>query len=154
MDVEAHPDARYPTMKTEHRIWLPVLSLLGMGLVACHKQTPVEELEKAAAAIEKMDAAPAAKSAETEGDFDPAKYVAPAKQLKEAISDYKAGKLEDAVTRLQVLRAQPILTPQQRMAVQDSVAAVMADIYVQAEKGDARAAAAVAKYEQMQSGHR
>ncbi|MCI0541123.1 MAG: hypothetical protein L0Z50_38465, partial [Verrucomicrobiales bacterium] len=63
-----------------------------------------------------------------------------------------AGKMEDAVTRLQLLRATPVLSPQQRMALQDSVAAVMTEVYALAEKGDARAIAAVAQYEKMQTG--
>ena len=59
--------------------------------------------------------------------------------------------MEDAVTRLQILRAQPALTPDQRMALQDSIATVVAEIYALAEKGDARAAAAVIQYERMQT---
>ncbi len=76
---------------------------------------------------------------------------APAQQLNAALNDYKSGNMEDAVTRLQLLRSVRTLTPQQRMALQDSVAAVMTDIYTRAEKGDARAIAAVNAYEKMQT---
>jgi hypothetical protein len=73
--------------------------------------------------------------------------------MQQAITAYKAGELEDAVTRLQKLRATPALTPQQRMALQDSVAAVMTEIYGQAAKGDPRAILAVKQYEEMQTSH-
>ena len=77
--------------------------------------------------------------------------AAPAQEMKQAIAAYKAGQLEDAVTRLQKLRATPVMAPQQRMALQDAVAAVMAEVYALAEKGDPRAQQAVKRYEQMQT---
>ena len=127
-------------------LWLGTLSL---AVTACRKPDPMQEMEKAAVAIEKLEkATPAAPS----GDYDPAKAgPPPAKQLKDAIADFKAGKMEDAVTRVQLLRSQTVLTPEQRMAVQDSIAALMAEVYALAEKGDARAVAAVAQYERMQT---
>lgn len=125
-----------------------LLAAIAAVLSACHKQDPVNELEKAAAAMATTEAAPAAP--------DPGPGLAPAspppgQQMQQAIADYKAGKMEDAVTRLQILRATPVLSPQQRMALQDSVAAVMTEIYALAEKGDPRAIAAVAQYEKMQT---
>ncbi len=125
---------------------LPIL--IAVAFCACHKQTPVEELEKTAAAIDKMEKAPAPIASEQSAV--PA-VPPPGQQLQQAIADYKAGKMEDAVTRLQLLRAQPILSPQQRMALQDSIAAVMTEIYTLAEKGDPRAVAAVAQYEKLQT---
>ena len=71
--------------------------------------------------------------------------------MQQALADYKAGNMEDAVVRLQLLRATAVLSPQQRMALQDGVAAVMTEIYTLAEKGDPRAKAAVARYEKMQT---
>ena len=120
-----------------------------MFLSACQKkQSAVNELEKAAAAMTMTEkAAPAP-------DASPVPAVAgppPAQQVQQALTDYKAGKMEDAVTRLQMLRATPVLSPQQRMALQDSVAAVMTEIYTLAEKGDPRAIAAVKQYEKMQT---
>ncbi|MSU27722.1 MAG: hypothetical protein EXS27_07380 [Pedosphaera sp.] len=76
---------------------------------------------------------------------------APAQQMKQAVEAYKGGKLEDAVTRLQALRATTSMTPQQRMALNDAMAAVMADIYALAAKGDARAIQAVKQYEKLQT---
>jgi hypothetical protein len=59
--------------------------------------------------------------------------------------------MEDAVTRLHRLRSARTLTAEQRMALQDAIAAVMREIYASAEKGDARAIAAVRQYEEMQT---
>ena len=71
--------------------------------------------------------------------------------MNQAVVAYKSGNLEDAVTRLQTLRASPVLTPQQRLALNDAMAAVMTEIYTMASKGDARAIAAVKQYEYMQT---
>lgn len=71
--------------------------------------------------------------------------------MNQAMVAYKSGKLEDAVVQLQKLRAQSAITPQQRMALQDAMAAVMTDIYARAAKGDARAQQAVKEYERMQN---
>ena len=103
------------------------------------------ELEKTAAAMKKVDPAAAAS--------DPAAPAteSPAAQVQQAIADYKTGKMEDAVTRLQMLRAMPTMTPEQRMALQDSVAAVMTEVYELAQKADPRAVAAVQAYERMQN---
>ena len=72
-------------------------------------------------------------------------------QMNQAMAAYKSGNLEDTVTRLQTLRAAPAISPQQRVAVNDATAAVMADIYARAAKGDAGAMQAVKQYEQMQT---
>jgi hypothetical protein len=79
---------------------------------------------------------------------------APATEMNQAIAAYKSGNLEDAITRLQKLRATPVMTPQQRIALNDAMAAVMGEIYVLAAKGDARAQQAVKQYEKMQTQRR
>ena len=137
------------------------------GFSGCgHQPTAKEELEKAADALSKADAAPPpapAPAAETTAPEPIAVNTAalggsaagpaptPARQMQQAISSYQGGELEDAVIRLQKLRMTPTLTAQQRMAVQDGVAAVMSEIYGRAEKGDARAIQAVRQYEEMQT---
>jgi hypothetical protein len=118
-----------------------------LALVAvsgCHRQaSPVGELEKTVAAMEKT-----APAAAPDGNS-----AAPATELKAAIEEYKSGKMEEAVTRLQILRMQPTMTPEQRMSLQDSVAAVMTEVYELAQKGDPKAIAAVQAYERMQTRH-
>ena len=121
------------------------LALLVLVSAACKKEDPMAELEKSAAAMEKAPAAPA------EGAVDANPGPAPAEQVKKAIADFKAGKMEDAVTRLQLLRSQPVMSPEQRMALQDNIASVMQEVYAMAQNGDARAKAAVAQYERMQT---
>jgi hypothetical protein len=74
--------------------------------------------------------------------------------MRAAIAAYKAGNLDDAVTRLQKLRATPAMSPEQRIASNDAMAAVMGEIYALAAKGDSRAAQAVKQYELMQTQHR
>lgn len=122
-----------------------------------HKSDVNSELEKAVNAMEQPAAAQApapvlpqpAQPAPT-----PVAAPAPAQEMNQAIAAYKGGNLEDAVTRLQKLRASPVMTPQQRIALNDAMAAVMTEIYSLAAKGDARAIQAVRQYEQMQTQRR
>ena len=117
-------------------VWLATALLLA----ACHKKAdPVADMEKIAAAL--ATPSPAA----TPGD--PNAGPPPAKEMQEVIAEYKAGKMEEAVTRLQMLRNQSNVTVDQRMAIQDGVAAVMNDIYTKAEQGDPRAIAAVQRFQ-------
>ena len=137
---------------------LAAVALLAACAGCSSKQDPSAELEKAAAALDKGTAAAAAPAAAPSAaaaapsPTDNPGGVSPSQQLKGAMEDYKAGKMEDAVTRLQLLRSATALSPEQRMALQDSIAAVMAEVYALAEKGDKRAIAAVAQYERMQTG--
>ena len=50
-------------------------------------------------------------------------------------------------------RSNPNKTPQQMMAVQDAIAAVMRDLYARAAKGDVAAQQAVKKYEEERTKH-
>ena len=84
----------------------------------------------------------------------PVMNSSPAQQMNQAVAAYKAGNLEDAVTRLQKLRATRVMTPDQRIALNDAMAAVMAEIYGLAAQGDARAIQAVKQYEMMQNQRR
>jgi hypothetical protein len=119
------------------------------------------ELERAAESLAKADTKPAPQAQPSAPgaplpDATPAEAsaeptVAPAQEMRQALAAYKDGKLEDAVTRLQKLRGIRTLTPQQRMAVQDSVAAVMNEVYELAAKGNAKAIQAARQYEEMQT---
>ena len=143
--------------------WTLVSLVLAAVFVGCGQKTDAKtELEKAASTLATADAAPAPPTTLSQSPpptlqpaFSAEPAAAPAstaaQQMQQALTAYKAGELEDAVTRLQKLRAMPTLTPQQRMAVQDGVAAVMTEIYGLAAKGDSRAIQAVKQYEQMQT---
>jgi len=134
---------------------------LAFLIFGCGKQPDANrELERAAEtmASEEPGAASAAVPSQPTPALQPAPTEAaspaPAQQMRQALVAYKAGNLEDAVTRLQHLRAQPTMTPQQRMAMNDAMAAVMTEIYTLAAKGDGRAIQAVKQYEQMQTQRR
>ena len=126
-----------------------------------HKTDAKTELEKAVTVLSQGEPAaqsapeptpaPAAAIPESTPEQTAAPAPPPAQQMRQALIAYKAGDMEDAVTRLQKLRMTVALTPQQRMAVQDGVAAVMTEVYGLAERGDSRAIAAVRQYEEMQT---
>lgn len=129
----------------------PLLVLAVSVLLAtsgCRQKATTEvELDKAVSALSTAVTAPA-----TSPEAIP--VAAPSQQMREAVEAYKSGKLEDSVTRLQALRATATMTPEQRLAFNDAMAAVMSDIYARAAKGDARAAEAVKKYELLQNQRR
>ncbi len=130
-----------------------IIIVLGASLVVastgCNRKTDVNtELEKAAGSLAKTEPVQTASPASSQ-PLSPA--PAPLQQMNQAKAAYKAGDLEDSVTRLHNLRATAVLTPEQRMALQDAMAAVMTDIYTRAAKGDSRAIQAVKRYEQMQT---
>lgn len=72
-------------------------------------------------------------------------------ELNQAVSAYKTGNYEEAVARLQKLRAAGARTPEQAMAIQDAAAAVMAELYNLAAQGDPRAKKAVEDYQRLQN---
>jgi len=134
---------------------------LAVAVTGCGgKKDPATELQKAPNTMSEGEAPPAATAqpAQAAPAAQPAAELTsqtagppPAQQMQQALASYKAGNLEDAVTRLQKLRATAALSPEQRMSLQDAVAAVMGEVYTMAAKGDTRAIAAVKQYEQMQT---
>jgi hypothetical protein len=130
-------------------------------LIGCSRKPDAKsELEKVAVMLEKSDAtiqpqsqpAPVATPAPANPSTSPAQPAqTTGQQMRAAMTAYKAGNLDDAVTRLQKLRATPTMSPEQRIALNDAMAAVMSEIYAAAAKGDSRAAGAVKQYEQMQT---
>jgi hypothetical protein len=135
---------------------------LALMLSACSKKADANsDLQKAVQAMEKSAPAPAPAQPAQPAQFQQQQYVeqapaappppAPAQQMTQAMAAYQAGNLEDAVTRLQKLRATPAMTPEQRMALNDAMGSVMTEIYGLAAQGDARAIQAVKQYEMMQN---
>jgi len=144
---------------------LSIVLTLGIGLTltlaGCSKKTDANsELQRAANEMGQTQSAPAAAPVpEPAAEPSPAApapvapSAPPAQQMQQAMVAYKAGQLEDAVTRLQKLRATPTMSPQQRMALNDAMGAVMTEVYALAAKGDSRAIMAVKQYEKMQTEH-
>ncbi len=131
-----------------------ILLLVGCG----GKKDANTELEKAAVAMAQPEPPQPAPAAEPVQQASPtvvaipaAPPAPPAQEMKQAMAAYKGGDLDDAVRRLQKLRATPVLSAEKRMAVNDATAAVMAEIYALAAKGDARAIQAVKLYEDIQT---
>lgn len=136
-------------MKTNFLTVIVICAGVAAALCGCRAQTDAKtELEKAASALAEPPPAQAAQPA-AEAATQPA--PAPGQQMNQAMEAYKAGQFEDAVTRLQKLRATPAMSPEQRIALNDAMAAVMTEIYSLAAKGDARAIQAIAQYERMQT---
>lgn len=148
------------------RFYAKIVCCLGTTILittnCSHKTDAKTELEKAATVLNKSEGAPAQPAPAPEpvaisvesapaSMSTPVPIISPVQQMQSALASYKGGELEDAVTRLQKLRASPTLTAEQRMAVQDGVAAVMTEIYGLAEKGDTKAIQAVKQYELMQT---
>ena len=149
-------------MKTSLFLIALLFVFISMLVTGCGRKADAKsELEKAAAILEKPEspATVASQQPAPSASPSPATPVVESPQpaattpehMRAAIAAYKAGKLEDAVTRLQKLRATPAMSPEQRIALNDAMAAVMSEIYAQAAKGDSRASAAVKQYEQMQT---
>ena len=131
------------------------LSLVS-GFTGCsHNADANSELEKATKLMQKAEPAAAQAQPSQPAQATPVASVEtapPAQQMNQAMVAYKAGNLEDAVTRLQRLRATPVMSPQQRIALNDAMGAVMTEIYALAAKGDSKAQMAVKQYEKMQTG--
>lgn len=133
-------------MKIEYSILMVWSAALAIILTGCGKKTDANsELERAVSAMnQSAPAQPLTATATAPG-------LPPAQEMNQAMAAYKGGNFEDAITRLQNLRAAPVMTPAQRIAVNDAVAAVMSELYTLAEKGDARAIQAIKQYQQMQT---
>ena len=148
-------------MKSQFPSLLILCGGLAVAAFGCSRKTDANaELEKAASLLANVATTPEAAPAQPSQPNQPAPAPAaaseraPVQQMKQAMAAYQAGQLEDAVTRLQRLRAMPTMTPRQRMAMNDAMAAVMTDIYALAAKGDGRAIQAVKQYEELQTRQR
>jgi hypothetical protein len=112
------------------------------------------EMDKAARTMETAETAPTTGAVPAVPSGAVASASTPAKEMNQAVAAYKAGRVEDAVTRLQQLRATPTLTPQQRITLNDAMAAVMSEISTRAAKGDSQAIQALRQYGKMQNERR
>jgi hypothetical protein len=145
---------------------VPVLVIglaAGVAVAGCGKQPDADSaLEAAVQAMEQPEAGQPA-AAPVPPPASPPRAAAPtqptpviattsvAQQMNQAVTAYKGGHYVDAVTRLQQLRAMTGKTPEQTMALQEALAAVMGELYTRASKGDAWAQAAVKEYERIQN---
>ncbi|MBI3852337.1 MAG: hypothetical protein HY298_18940 [Verrucomicrobia bacterium] len=127
-------------------------AILAVAFPGCSRKTDANAvLEKATRTLASEEPAPERAPAQPSQENQPVAEPKPSQQMSQAMASYKAGQLEDAVTRLQRLRAMPTLSPQQRIDLNDAMAAVMTEIHNLADKGDARAIQAVKQYERLQT---
>jgi len=126
--------------------------------IGCSKKDATSELEKAASTMSQPEPAQPVAAPEPVTPSAPAAQPAvastpkaQAQEMSQALAAFKAGELDDAVIRLQKLRATPVMSPEKRIAVNDAIAAVMNQIHDMAEKGDARAKQALKTYETLQT---
>lgn len=146
--------SRFPTSFGVALLGASLCLLLG----GCGRKSDANaELQKAVNALDQATPAPTQAPAPAQTAVAPQPVptpppaASPAREMQQALAAYKGGDLQDAVTRLQKLRAAPAITSQQRIALNDAMAAVMTEIYALAAKGDARAIQAVKQYEQLQT---
>ena len=127
-------------MKRKFPIQAVCCAILAVALSGCTSKPDVNsELEKAAKALEQADAAqPASAPVQPAQPVFPALMAhaaaqqSPSQQMNQAMTYYKNGEYETAMANLQLLRNRTTMTPQQNMAVQSAMAAVMTDIYTRA----------------------
>ena len=153
-------------MKMSLPVTMHLCAALAFGFTGCsHKDAVSKDLDQAAREMEKASSgqAPAPAAAQPSPSVPspqapPAPAAEsqppPAQQLSQALAVYKSGDYEDAVTRLQKLRATPALSPEQAIALQKAMSSVMTDIYARAAKGDPRAKQALKEYQEWQTGQR
>jgi hypothetical protein len=151
-------------MRIQKPFVVAILVVCVLAVVGCHRQgdanaemaKAVKELEQATPGQPQAPAVPPAAAAEpaapAEQPSQPAITSQPvAVQMSQAMASYKGGDYSDAIIRLQLLRTKVTTTPQQTMAIQDAVAAVMAELYARGEKGDTRAQQAIKQWQEVRN---
>ena len=139
---------------------IATIGAIAFACAGCSKKSDADSaLNNAVKAMaEPAPSAPPPAPAVAPAPAQPAPQAAPkvevSQQMNQAVAAYKSGNYEDAVSKLQWLRAQKGTTPQQLTALQEATDAVMGEIYARAQKGDARAVAAVKQYEALQNANR
>ena len=125
----------------------------GLGLVllvatatGCHK--PADASADLANAVKVLEQVPAGQPAPPQGNPNGQGSPPASQQVNEALTAYKGGSYADAIGCMELARLNPNKTPAQTMAIQDAMAAVMADLYTRAAKGDVAAQRAIAQYQE------
>ncbi len=140
-------------MNLRHSATVFLLSFAVFFLAGCrHKPESTTALENAAVAFQQAESPPP-KPVITSPSMQTT-APSPSQELKLAQTAFQSRDFEQAAVRLQKLRAMPVLSPQQRIAVNDAIAAVMSEITTLAANGDARAAQALKTYERLQTDRR
>jgi hypothetical protein len=120
-----------------------IIGIAGCGRKSVDAKTQIDQAAQEMVKAEAAQPSPATATAT-------ASPLKPAQQMNDALAAYKNGNLEDAVTRFQAMRARTAMSGAELMALNNAMAAVMADIYARAAKGDVQAQKAVQDYQRLQ----
>ena len=121
------------------------LLLSAVFVVGCSKKTDAStELAKTVKVLKQAAPAPQA-SAQPSAN---APSALPAQQVSQALTSLKEGKYTETIVQMEMARYNPNKTPQQMIAIQDAMAAVMSDLYARAANGDAAAKQAIKQYQE------
>jgi len=138
-------------MKTSVRLVAAIVAVIALVTSSCSKKPSTDRaLDEAVKALTQTNA-PAVAQTAAPATANPIVATPVTQQMTQAVTSYKNGNYVDAVARLQWLRARKGNTPEQIMALQEAMAAVMGEIYARAARGDAGAQKAVKEYERMQT---
>ena len=136
-------------LRTHTKIAAVVLSISAVLLGGCSKKTDVNaELEKAVKVLDGYNPAqsPTPQAPTVQPQNASIAQMAPAQQVNEALTSLKEGKYTETITYMESARSNPRKSPEQMMAIQNAMAAVMNDLYARAANGDAAARQAINKY--------
>ena len=137
-----------------------LVAVFGVGTTSCSKKPSTDRaLDEAVKALAQPDPGQQASPVVGQTPAPPPATPMPtaaattpvSQQMTQAVASYKSGHYEDAVVRLQWLRARKGNTAEQILALQEATAAVMGEIYARAARGDAAAQKAVKEYERLQN---
>ena len=132
-------------MKSQTAVTILVLMALVFGLLGCGQKPDANaELANTVKLLEQSSPAPQV----TTQASSPKPTIQPAQQVNQALSSLKAGKYTDTILQMESARSNPNKTPQQMMAIQDAMAAVMSDLYARAANGDLAAKQAIKQYQE------
>jgi hypothetical protein len=127
-----------------------LLLILATGIVpGCQKKTDAAtELERT---VKTLAATPAPVAPTTPSSGLPGPTVSA--EVGQALTAFKSGNYSDAIGHMEMARTHPARTGAETMAVQDAMAAVMADLYTRAANGDAVAQQAIKQYQENRNRH-
>ena len=121
-----------------------LILLSALLVVGCSKKPDAStELAKTVKVLEQTAPAPQAAAQPSAN----APTALPAQQVSQALASLKEGKYTETIVQMEKARYNPNKTPQQMIAIQDAMAAVMSDLYTRAANGDSAAKQAIAKYQ-------
>lgn len=115
-------------------------------LAGCHRQPDAST--ELANTVRLLEQSTPSVSAAAGGPPARAARALPAQEVKQALVSLQAGNYPAAIAQMESARSNPQKTPQQTIAIQDALAAVMNDLYNRAAAGDAAAKQAIRQYQQ------